>query len=185
MSNMTKRDKLRELSLYIIFGVLTTLVDFVVYQGLEWVLKPRWGDHSYLFTLVVAFIAALVFGFVVNKLFVFQKKSWEPRAVVKEATTFTVTRLFSFGLGSLLTILFNDVVWDKAEPWFTPLWETWQQRAQIPLLNAMAPDEGYRLIVKWTFVAVVVVVMNYVFGKWIVFRKKESPPVQEEQEEAN
>jgi len=168
---MTNRDKLRELIVYVIFGALTTLVNFVVYQGLEYFLKPRWGGHSYLFSLPVAFTAALVFAFVVNKLFVFKQKSWERRLVLREAWTFTAARLTSFGLESLLTFLFNDLIWPKADPWFTPRWlELWPR---LGLLPDMLPEDGYRFIFRWGFIAVLVVVLNYFFSKKVVFKKKE------------
>lgn len=173
---MNQRDKLKELVLYIVFGVATTLVDFVVYQGLEWVLKSRWGGHSYLFSQVAAFIAALIFAFFVNKKFVFQPTSWAPRVVLKEAAAFTGTRLFSFGAQSLLLVLFFDVIWPMIEAWFSPLWLSWWPKLNI--LPETSPEDGYRFIVKWAFIAVLVVALNYVFGKFLVFRKKkeEEPP---------
>jgi len=171
---MEKRDKLRELVLYIVFGVLTTLVDFVVFEGLELVLKPRWGGHSYLFSLPVAFIAALVFAFVVNKLFVFKQKSWERRLVLHEAWTFTAARLFSFGLNALLTFVFFDLVWPRWASWFAPLWEKiglgTSEHLPFPYIS---PEDAFRYLIKWGFIAVLVVVMNYFFSKFVVFKKGE------------
>ena len=158
--------KHREIVRYIFFGVMTTLVNLIVYQGLEWFLKPRWGDHSYLFSFVPGFIAALVFAFVVNKLYVFEKKSWEPRAVAKEAASFTLMRLFSTGLEYALLFVFNDLVWPRAEPWFAPRW----QSLRLPV--ALQPDDAYRFLVRWGFIAVVVVLLNYIFSKWVIFRKE-------------
>jgi len=166
--------KLKEFVVYIFFGVLSTLVNMAVYQGLEWVLKPRWGGHSYLFSLPVAFIASLVFAFVVNKLFVFRQKSWERRLVLHEAWTFTAARLFSFGLEALLTFVFNDLVWPMADPWFTPNWLALWPR--LGLLPGVLPEDGFRFLVRWGFTAVLVVIMNYFFSKWVVFRRPATAP---------
>ena len=164
-------NKLRELAVYVFFGVLTTLVNFVVFEGLELILKPRWGSHSYLFSQVAAFTVALVFAFVVNKLFVFKQKSWERRLVLHEAWTFTAARLFSFGLDTLLTIVFFDLFWPRCAAWFTPLW------LRVPLLaGKIIPEDAFRLLIKWGFIAVLVVILNYIFSKWVVFKKKKEEP---------
>ena len=168
---MGKQDKLRELALYVVFGVLSTLVDAGVFQGLEWLLRPRWGDHSYLFSTIVAFIVATAFAFVVNKLFVLRQKSWELRRVLYEAWTFLGARLFSFVLGYLLTIVFFDLLWPRCEPWFAPLW------LRVPYAaEKIGPDGAFRFLAKYGVIAVLVVILNYIFSKWVVFKKKEEEP---------
>jgi len=164
---MDKRDKLREIIVYVFFGVLSTMVDLAVFQGLEWLLRPRWGDHSYLFSTIAAFIVATVFAFVVNKLFVFKQKSWERRLVLHEAWTFTAARLFSFALSYLFTILVFDLLWLRCEAWFTPLW------LRVPYVTQWFDPKGaFRLLSKLALIGVVVVILNYFFSKWVVFKKK-------------
>jgi len=168
---MTKQDKLRELANYIIFGVLTTIINLGVFLGLELVLKPRWGGRSYLFSQVAAFVVALVFAFVVNKLFVFRQKSWDRRRVLHEAWTFTSARLFSFGLDTLLTVVFFELLWPRCESWFTPLW------LRVPLAaQRIVPEDGFRYLVKLSFISALVVIMNYFFSRYVVFKKKEEAP---------
>jgi len=152
--------KYREPILYIFFGVLTTLVNMIVFQGLQWLLRPYW-DRAHLLNNPIAFIAALVFAFVVNKLWVFRQKSWERRAVLREAATFTAARLFSFGLDYVLTIVFFDFLWPLCEGWFAPLWP----------LQSISPENGFRFLAKWGIIAALVVVLNYFFSKWVVFKK--------------
>ena len=167
---MEKRDKLRELALYVVFGVLSTLVSMAVFQGLEWLLKPRWGDHSYLFSKIVAFLLALAFAFVVNKLFVFKQKSWERRLVVHELLTFSAARLVSFVFVEYIAVIITfDLIWPKAEPRFAPWW----QGLNLPFGLTIAPMDAYRFITQWCVIQVIVVVVNYVFSKLVVFRKKE------------
>ena len=167
---MDKRDKLKELAVYIFFGVLTTLVNMGVNQGLEHFLKPRWGGHSYLFSMTVAFIVALVFAFLVNKLYVFRQRSWERRQVLHEAWTFTLARLFSFGVDFLFTVVFFDLLWPRCGPWFAPLW----LRMPLTILDTILPEDAFRFLTRYGIVAVLVVIMNYFFSKWVVFKKKEA-----------
>jgi len=173
--------KKKELVLYVVFGVLTTLVAFIVYQGLQWVLIPRWGPRSYLFSNTVAFIAAVIFAYVVNKLFVFEQKSWEPRLVVREAATFVSTRVFTLVLETGLLALLIEVIWPRVRDWFTPLWLGLPYVDRLP--EGFTPAYAYESIVRWGFIAVLVMVLNFVFAKWIVFRKKEEP--KEEDSEAD
>jgi len=168
---MSNRDKLKELAVYVFFGALTTLLEFAVSEGLEFFLKPRWGGHSYLFSYIVGFSIALVFAFVVNKLFVFKQKSWERRLVLHEAWTFSAARLFSFGLNHALTFVFFDLLWPRSEGWFAPLW------LRVPVAAGLfTPEKAFRLLAKWGFIAVLVVLLNYFFSKWVVFKKKEEEP---------
>ena len=166
-----KRDKLKEFIVYVFFGVLTTLVKLTAFAGLEWLLKPRLGAHSYLLSDIISFVVALVFAFVVNKLFVFKQKSWARRLVLHEAWTFTSARLVSFGLEYGLTIVFYDLLWPRCAAWFVPLWP------RVPIVaSRLSPEDAFRLLTKGTFIAALVVVMNYFFSKWVVFRKKEETP---------
>ena len=164
---MDKRDKLKELVVYIFYGVLSTLVDMGTYQGLEWLFRPRWGDHSYLFSTLVAFVVATVFAFIVNKLFVFKQKSWEHRQVLHEVWTFFAARLFSFLIGVLFTVVVFDLIWPHCEAWFTPLW------LRVPYVTEILDSkDAFRLLSKFTLIGILVVILNYFFSKWVVFKKK-------------
>ena len=165
--------KYRELIVYIIFGVLTTLVSFGVYYGLEYFLQSRWGDHSYLFSKPVSFLIALAFAFIVNKLFVFHSKSWERRLVIHELLTFSAARLVSFIFVEFIaSIIAVEWIWPRVEPRFTPWWlGVWP--AQWPEIT---PMNAYRIITLLCIVQVIVVLVNYIFSKWVVFKKKKEEP---------
>ncbi|MCL2298525.1 MAG: GtrA family protein [Firmicutes bacterium] len=170
---MNKRDKLRELIVYVFYGVLTTAVNMIVLWGLEWLLKPRWGGHSYLFSNTAAFVVALVFAFVVNKLFVFKQKSWERRQLLHEAWTFTSARLLSFGLDTLFTVVFFDLLWPRCEAWFTPLW------LRVPVAaEKIIAEDAFRFLSKLLLIQVMVVILNYFFSKHIVFKTKRGEDAQ-------
>lgn len=98
-----------ETLLYLLFGVLTTAINTVVcglcYDYLHW---------NILVANVLAWILAVAFAFLTNKLYVFQSKSFEASVLRREALGFTGARLFSlgvdeFGMWLLVDVLFQNV----------------------------------------------------------------------------
>lgn len=79
----------RETISYLIFGVLTTIVDLVIYQLFLWL-----GIH-YLIAQGIAWVGAVAFAFVTNKLFVFESKDTSRTVVVRELISFVGARLVS------------------------------------------------------------------------------------------
>ena len=85
----------QELVSYVFFGVGTCLVNLLVYFPLERVC-------GYLAANCIAWIAAVIFAYVTNKLLVFESPSWEARVVIREASGFFAARLMSLGLEELM-----------------------------------------------------------------------------------
>ena len=85
----------RETVLYIIFGVATTAVNYVVFYLLYNVL---WSQSRSLEANAAAFVAAVIFAFVVNKLFVFESKSWSMDILKRGIPSFLAARIGSFGI---------------------------------------------------------------------------------------
>lgn len=81
---------------FVIFGLLTTAVNWAVYLPCYNIL----GWTSAL-SNVVAWAAAVAFAFVTNKPFVFDSHDWSSKAVLRELTRFVGCRL---GSGLLETI---------------------------------------------------------------------------------
>ena len=75
--------------MYLVFGVLTTLVDWVAYRVL------RLSGLGYMFSNVAAWGAAVVFAFVTNKFMVFNSKSVDRLVIIKEFISFVGARVFS------------------------------------------------------------------------------------------
>ena len=75
--------------MYLVFGVLTTVVDWVAYRIL------RLSGLGYMFSNVVAWAAAVVFAFVTNKFMVFNSKSVDRLIIIKEFISFVGARVFS------------------------------------------------------------------------------------------
>ncbi len=75
--------------MYLVFGVLTTLVDWVAYRVL------RLSGLGYMFSNVAAWGAAVIFAFVTNKFMVFNSKSVDRLIIIKEFISFVGARVFS------------------------------------------------------------------------------------------
>lgn len=137
----------RETITYLIFGVLTTAVNWLVYN----LLKAALGDNWILLINALAFVAAVIFAYVTNKLFVFQEKSWAPAVLWREIPTFFAARLFSFGLEEAALALAEYAL----------------DLGRFTFLGIDGVD--------WTkyAMAVVTVILNYFFSKFLVFRKKD------------
>lgn len=73
---------------YFIFGVLTTLVDWISYR----VMTRSW-NVDYRAATAGAWAAAVLFAFVTNKLFVFQSLSLKPGKVWAEFVPFVTCRM--------------------------------------------------------------------------------------------
>lgn len=89
----TMNSDMREKVMYLIFGVLTTLVSLVSYRLLTSVFLLH-----YLTATVVSWIIAVLFAFITNKLFVFNSYARDSKSILKEGTSFFFVRLVSLVL---------------------------------------------------------------------------------------
>lgn len=151
---MLKKILTREVILYVVFGVLTTLVSVVTFwlfnrlfaqlgwRGLLQFILPG-KDYGYFDANIVSWVFAVLFAFFTNKLWVFASKSWAPKVAGREFTSFIGARLASLlvdqGLMFLLVSVFS-------------LQETLSK----------------------VLVQGIIVIINYVFSKLFVFRKKDN-----------
>ena len=123
----------REVIQYLIFGVLSTLVNFVTYYILKFVFGNYYIRIDKLFN-AIACVISIIFAYVTNRTWVFQSKAKGFKNIVKEMISFFSCRAFTMVLDTL--IFWNDFI--------------------VKCISQ-----------------VVVIVLNYVLSKLIVFRKKE------------
>jgi len=112
------------------------------------------GDERYLITNAIAWFAAVVFAYITNKIWVFESKSWSGKVLLKEIPSFFAARVFSFVLEEAGLFLFVDILSFN--------------EISIKILSF---EIGGELIAK-VILAVVVVVVNYVLSKLVIFKKK-------------
>ncbi len=82
---------------YLVFGVLTTAVNYIVYLPCYNLLHL-----SAAFSNVIAWVAAVAFAFLTNKPFVFKSHDWSLNVVWPELTKFVGCRI---GSGLLETVI--------------------------------------------------------------------------------
>lgn len=75
---------------YLIFGILTTIVNFVIYYFLY-----NLASFSAAVSNVISWFAAVLFAFFTNKLYVFESKDWNSKVLLPELGKFLGCRLFS------------------------------------------------------------------------------------------
>lgn len=139
------RESLREPLTYVFFGVLTTLVNWVLYWlitealGLKGYPEGSAGYHAIATAAnVVAWILAVLFAFYTNKRYVFKSRQ-KQQGARREFMLFVSARLLSLVLFDLL--LFN-------------------------LCLLMMNDKVAKLLMN-----VLVVIFNYFASKLVIFRK--------------
>ena len=160
--------KYKEIILYIIFGVLTTLVNWVTYAIVEPLISAGMHGDETMFTMFgmtityttfaifianfIAWVAGVAFAFVTNKIWVFESKSWKPSVALKELWLFVAARLITGAL----------------------------EWVGVPLLAALGLDQTIVIFGKEIegfiakiIVSVIVIILNYVFSKLIIFKKKD------------
>ena len=89
--------------LYILFGILTTGVNWLVF------LPFRNCEPVTLYN-GIAWIISVLFAFLTNKPFVFKSNDWSAKVVLREAFNFYCCRLTSFLLESAAMVLFADML---------------------------------------------------------------------------
>ena len=104
--------KYREVLVYLIFGGLTTVVNWVVYLPLHY-----WLGFSASVSNVIAWVAAVIFAFLTNKPFVFRSYDWSAKTVVRELGGFVGCRIGSGLLDTAILAVtvdmlgWNGIVW--------------------------------------------------------------------------
>ena len=121
---------------YLVFGVLTTVVNYAVYLPCLNILGMSAAVSN-----CIAWVVAVIFAFVTNKPFVFGSHDWSMKTVVPEFTKFIATRLSSGVLETLILLVAVDTLGGNGNIW--------------------------KLITQ-----VLVIIINYVGSKLLVFRKK-------------
>lgn len=138
--------KYKEPILYVFFGGLTTLVNYIIYFSCTEGFRLGWSAAT-----VLAWIGAVLFAYVTNRKWVFESGAIGVQAVVLEFAKFIAARLLSLGMEWVTLKLLLDILHMNNYIY-----------ASLPV-GAFAAK---------TIAQVIVIIANYIFGKWVVFRKK-------------
>ena len=121
---------------YLIFGVLTTVVNYLVYLPVYNIL-----GLSAALSNAFAWVVAVAFAYLTNKPFVFKSHDWSAKTVIPELTKFVGCRVASGAAETLILLITVDLL-----HWNGNIWKI--------------------------VTSVLVVVMNYIASKLVVFKKK-------------
>lgn len=163
---------------YLIFGVMTTLLNIVLYAVCQAVFgyeaANSWGN-------VLDNVICILFAYATNRAFVFSSKT-RGREAVREFGTFVACRLGTLVLDTVIVFVGGTLLAAQG----TALVESAVQSLAAMLLRVMGGADGptavfvtyspeaqsiWGMCVK-VFSNVLVVVLNYVFSKLIIFKKK-------------
>ena len=97
-----KMELKRELFWYVVFGVLTTVVNILSY-----LLFARIFNVNYIYSNIIAWFLSVLFAYITNRIWVFESKSSN---IIKEAFYFFAGRIFSGVLDTGLMYVFIDLL---------------------------------------------------------------------------
>ena len=137
----------RETVLYVVFGVLTTLINIAVFAlcnrlSIKWAL----GNG-------IAWVISVLFAFITNKWFVFESKSFQLFILLRELVSFFAARLFSLAVEYAGLWLLIEALGFK---------EMFSER----FLNG-------ELLAK-ILMNIVVIILNYLLSKRLIFKKQKN-----------
>lgn len=98
------KEKLRELLFYLIFGILTTLINIVCYRLL------RYLGINYLISNLISFIISILFAYITNRNYVFKSNSKHFKEIILEIIHFISFRLFSLLFDMLFMIVMIEFI---------------------------------------------------------------------------
>ena len=95
---------------YLIFGALTTIVNIVAYILFAKLILSGLHSEDLIVNLseIIAFIVALIFAYITNKIYVFNSKTNGIKELAKEIISFTGCRIFTEIISLLMM---NMAVW--------------------------------------------------------------------------
>lgn len=93
----------KEAFMYLIFGVLTTAVDYIV--ALICFHGAGFGEIT---SNNIAWLISVAFAYITNKLFVFESKSFQGRILFKEIISFLSARIITL-------IMADIIIWGASE----------------------------------------------------------------------
>lgn len=160
-------EKHKEVILYLVFGVLTTVVGWGVYFAVMYAGRAIFsipvddvasGTYFALYTAaqIIQWIAAVLFAFFTNRAYVFE--DGKKGSMWRQLTVFAGGRVVSFVLDFAVTY-FGALLLSTA----------------LPVLNAvllLGKEWNVNELAAKVVAAVIVIVSNYFFSKFLVFRKK-------------
>lgn len=151
--------KYKRVILYLIFGVLTTLVNWVCYTVLVHFIDIDGNvvnavSVNAIIVNAICWLAAVLFAYVTNRKYVFESKAVGFKKIFQEFVKFILARVATGLIETFGFSLFYDIFGLKA--------------------SILGIDGAASKVI----ISVIVIILNYIFSKLLVFRTgKEKEPV--------
>ena len=138
--------------MYLIMGFATTIVSWVTYALFANMFDS--SKHVVLIASTLSWICAVTFAYITNKIWVFESYSFKPAFLIKEISLFVSTRAAT-GLLEIIGVPFL-----------------------VDTLGFDPPLFGTKGMVAKMLISVIVVILNYIFSKVLIFKnaKKDVQP---------
>ena len=127
--------KYKTLVNYGVFGVLTTIVNYVSFWAFSDLIKLSTVPAN-----ILAWVVSCIFAYITNKIWVFESKEKSSTGIVREVVSFFASRLVTLGVETVIMWFFVDVM-------------------------------SYNKMIIKLIANVIVIVLNFVLSKLVVFRK--------------
>lgn len=88
-----------EMIVYIFFGVLTSVVDYVIYSALAYI------SVDLLIANIISTICAIIFAYVTNKIWVFKSKTNSLGELINEFIKFSEARVFTLVMSEFILFI--------------------------------------------------------------------------------
>lgn len=127
---------------YLVFGVLTTLVNIVVSAFLYYLVLKNFSEALRVnISNVIAIISAWIFAYITNKMYVFNSKTNNFKELIKEMVSF-------FGCRAITAVV------------------------ELLLMNLLVTVLHFNYMLMKIIVNIIIIILNFVFSKLIIFKNK-------------
>lgn len=135
-----------ETGLYLIFGFLTTVVNYAAFLiSLKYL-----GYGKVLAANSISFVFAVIFAYVTNKIFVFKSTSWNIAVLIKEIPSFFSARILSYFFEQAGLYLSTDILKLEKYSFFG--------------ING--------ILISKVILSFLVVLLNWAVSKFFIFKRK-------------
>lgn len=143
--------KYRTALLYLLFGTLTTILSIILFYIANAIL----GEEHYLLSNLISWLVAVIFAFLTNKHAVFKSRSKDKATLTREILEFLIARIVSLGAEEAGLWLLLDVIGLSG--------------VSFTLLFTVTGT-----LISKVIVTAAVIILNYLFSKFIIFKPRES-----------
>ena len=154
--------KYEEIIIYLIVGVLTTIVSWLACFVAKFFLDSNISFQNFLIN-TISWVVGVCFAYPLNRAWVFKSKN---KQILKEFGGFAASRISTWVLDVLIMWFFVNIVS------FKDLLLKLLSYVNLTFNDLDTQDKIYYWFVKIFISAVLVTIANYVFSKFLIFNKK-------------